>query len=101
MFDKGSIHLGRYFSLTPFRVRGYGSQARRQKFPEGGSSIRQGVWGPLTAPKMPWGISCKILQSNNFQALHANFRKVLISFKGGGVSYEPLEPHLDTGVGPS
>ena len=95
------------------------SQARRQKFSEGGSFDTAGGLGPLKAPRSPWVFGAK---SCNFQTLHSNFRKALfsitnfwrfssnftpirtlglnksstlivfISFQRGGGSYEPLEP---------
>ena len=41
----------------------------RQKFSEGGSAIRQGVWGPLKAPRSPWVFgakSCNLAISRHF-----------------------------------
>ena len=71
----GNLYLELSF---PFRCR---LQARRQKFPEGGSSTRvaltAGGSGAAQGPQKLWGIWSKILQSSNFQALHSNFRKVL------------------------
>ena len=61
-------------------------QARRQEFPEGGSSTRVASRAPREArcclgaaqgPQKLWGIWSKVLKSSNFQALHSNFRKVL------------------------
>ena len=59
-------------------------QARRQEFPEGGSSTRAkrgaltaGGLGATQGPQKLWGIWSKILKSSNFQALHSNFRKVM------------------------
>ena len=56
-------------------------QARRQEFPEGGSSTRialtAGGLGAAQGPQKLWGIWNKILKSSNFQALHSNFRKVM------------------------
>ena len=65
----------RLWRSTVFRLE----QARRQEFPEGGSSIRKGVWGPLKAPRSPGVFGAKILQSSKFQALHSNFRKALFT----------------------
>ena len=56
-------------------------QARRQEFPEGGSSTRvaltAGGLGAAEGLQKLWGIWSKILKSSNFQALHSNFRKVM------------------------
>ena len=56
-------------------------QARRQEFPEGGSSTRvaltAGGLGAAHGPQKLWGIWNKILKSSNFRALHSNFRKVM------------------------
>ena len=52
-------------------------QARRQDFPEGGSSTRIGNRASRGRSPKALAYWSKILQSSNFQALHANFRKVL------------------------
>ena len=52
-------------------------QARRQEFPEGGSSTRVALTAGGLGAVQGLGIWNKILKSSNFQALHSNFRKVL------------------------
>ena len=43
-------------------------QARRQEFTEGGSSIRQGIWGPLKALRIPGAFvaKCNLAISRHF-----------------------------------
>ena len=83
-------------------------QARRQEFPEGGSSTRFASraprgrgFGGLEQSQKPRDIWSKILQSSNFKALHSNFRHkmstliVVISFQGG-VRSNPSTPKMCT-----
>ena len=57
----------------------YNTQARRQKFSEGGSFDTARGLGAAQGSQKPLGIWCKILQSSNFQTLYSNFRKALFS----------------------